>query len=223
MNYEGRSGEDTSWRHSQIGSNPVKPDQTKSNLRAGLSSASLRRRLRVEGLVVVRLLRHIADMPLAFCESKPVKPDQIGRGDCLNDEKGTQTTKGSNGTNLAGSSLVKVNQTKSNGGGCGIAEIGLVSSETKRHNGTVKLSPTGVTQVRAENNTIISEMLMLGPEPKLHSVGLIKPNQTKSNLRGGKKCRFQGSWFKIQWSNHQNTRRRQIQDDHSFRESTLVR
>ena len=44
----------------------------------------------------------------------------------------------------------------------------------------------------SKNKTILSEMLMLVAGPKLHSVGLIKPNQTKSNLRGGKKCKFQG-------------------------------
>jgi hypothetical protein len=33
---------------------------------------------------------------------------------------------------------------------------------------------------------------MLMPWPKLHSVGLFKPNQTKSNLRGGKNVQSSG-------------------------------
>jgi hypothetical protein len=56
----------------------------------------------------------------------------------------------------------------------------------------IKPSQTGVTQVLAKNKTILSEMLMLMPWPKLHSVGLFKPNQTKSNLRGGKNVQSSG-------------------------------
>ena len=39
---------------------------------------------------------------------------------------------------------------------------------------------------------------MLVPLPEFHLVGLIKPNQTKSNLRGVKKFTAHSSMFEIQ-------------------------
>jgi hypothetical protein len=60
----------------------------------------------------------------------------------------------------------------------------------------------------SKNKTIISEMLMLVPGPKLHSVGLNKPDQTKSNQikpAGRKKMRISRLRFKIQWSRHHST------------------
>jgi hypothetical protein len=52
-------------------------------------------------------------------------------------------------------------------------------------------------QIRAKY-TILIEMIMLVPWPKMHSVGLIKLNQTKSNLWDAKKV--QNSKFTVQKS-----------------------
>jgi hypothetical protein len=133
--------------------------------------------------------------------------------------------------NQTKSNQIKPNQTCGGGGGCGVdSGRWLVASGRWRKRPTehspVKPSQTQSNRFNSgsnKNNTILSEMLMLLPWPKLHSVGLIKPNQTKSNLRGGKKFIVHGSRFKIQCSKHHNTRRRQNKGDHSFTVSTLVR
>ena len=131
-------------------------------------------------------------------------------------EKGTEGTEGTKGT---GSSPIKPNQTKSNrigrvGGGCAVDSGQWLVAAGGWRKRTAESSPVKPSQTQSnrfdsglsKNTTILSEMLMLLPWPKLHSVRLIKPNQTKSNLRVGKKIKIQRSRFQIQWSKHHNTR-----------------
>jgi hypothetical protein len=123
--------------------------------------------------------------------------------------------------NQAQSNQIKPNQTcETAGGRCGGGLKGLRLGLRKKRAAERRPVKPGQTQSNrfdsgsSKNTTIISEMIMLVPGPKLPSAGLIKPNQTKSKLRGGKKFIILGLRFKILCSKHLNTRRMQNKDDH---------
>jgi hypothetical protein len=142
-------------------------------------------------------LRNLPAMPPQVLASRPRNQGPASRLDRAGRVSKTRVCRGAN---QGESNQIKPNQTCGVvGGGCGVDSGQWLVASVRWRKKPAESRPVKPSQTQSNrfdsgssrNKTILGELLMLVPWPKLQPVGLIKANQTKSNLRRGKKCKFQ--------------------------------